>query len=442
MRTINELVRHVRRVSTSTPQYRKRVVVTGLGLVTCLGVGAKKVWKRLLNGECGITKITEPGFEKIPCQVAGYVPANELNIEQLIPKSELREMSMGSIYALAAANEALEDADWHPFTDEEKEYTGVAVGMGMSKFGDIVDAGITLKNRGYSRISPFFIPKVLLNMPAGHVSLRYGLKGPNHVVNTACATGLHAIGDGSRFIQNGDANVMVCGGTEASVGPLAIAGFARMRALSTSFNDRPIEASRPFDKDRDGFVMADGSGVVVLEEYEHAKNRGAKIYAEILGYGLSGDSFHLTSPDSEGAGARRSMSAALQNAGLCPQDVTHINAHATSTPLGDVAECKAVFRVFGENSKNILMTSTKGAIGHLLGAAGSVEAIFTILACYHGIVPPTLNLFNPDTGVDLNIVRGRSATWDLDKRIGLTNSFGFGGTNSSMCIGSVNEAHS
>jgi 3-oxoacyl-[acyl-carrier-protein] synthase II len=251
------------------------------------------------------------------------------------------------------------------------------------------------------------------------------------VVNTACATGLHAIGDGSRFIQNGDANVMVCGGTEASVGPLAIAGFARMRALSTSFNDRPTEASRPFDKERDGFVMADGAGVVVLEDYDHAKNRGAKIYAEILGYGLSGDAFHVASPDSEGAGACRSMSAAIRNAGL------YINAHATSTPLGDAAECKAVSRVFGENSKNILMTSTKGAVGHLLGAAGSVEAIFTILACYHGVVPPILNLENPDTGVDLNFVRGKAVTWNMEKRIGLTNSFGFGGTNSSMCIGNV-----
>ncbi|KAL5016006.1 hypothetical protein ScPMuIL_005595 [Solemya velum] len=417
----------IRRLSSRKPSTKIRVVVTGLGLVTCLGVGTQLVWNKLVEGNCGISSVKGEGYKKIPCQVAGYVPRGEnigeLDLNRHVSITDQRTMSIATAYSLVAVEEALTDAKWLSLSDEDKQRTGVAVGMGMVGLEEIVTTGSLLRDRGYNRVNPHFIPNILVNMAAGHVSLKYGLQGPNHAVSTACATGLHAIGDATRFIQNGDADVMVAGGTEACIGPLAIAGFSRMRALSTNFNDRPEEASRPFDRDRDGFVMSEGTGIMVLEELSHALNRGANIHGEILGYGLSGEAFHMTAPSTEGKGAFQCMSGALRNAGINTEEIGYINAHATSTPLGDAAESKAISDLFKEHTDSLLVSSTKGATGHLLGAAGSVEAIFTLLACKHGRVPPTKNLHHPDTGFDLNYVPFKSADWSTDKRKALSNSF-------------------
>ncbi|KAK7087767.1 3-oxoacyl-[acyl-carrier-protein] synthase, mitochondrial-like [Littorina saxatilis] len=417
---------------------RRRVVVTGVGLVTCLGVGAETVWNRLLQGQCGIGKVKGKGYEQVPCQVAGLVPCGEesdtFNRQRYVPKSQDRGISLASAFALAAAEEALTCAGWKPQDESELERTGVCVGTGMVSLEEIADAGQQLRSGMYRKVSPWFVPEILINIAAGHVSLKYGFKGPNHSVSTACATGLHAIGDASRFIRHGDADVMVAGGAEACVGPLALAGFARMRALCTSFNDSPQEASRPFDKRREGFVMAEGAGLVVLEELSHAQNRGATIYGEVLGYGLSGDANHLTAPSESGDGAFRCMKSALKDAGIAANAVGHVNAHATSTPLGDAAESHAIQLLLGEK---VLVTSTKGALGHLLGAAGSVEAIIALKSCQTGVIPPTLNLSHPDTGCDLDYVTGSPRPWavkDGGQRIALSNSFGFGGTNACVCL--------
>ncbi|XP_045171726.2 3-oxoacyl-[acyl-carrier-protein] synthase, mitochondrial-like [Mercenaria mercenaria] len=416
----------------------RRVVVTGLGMVTCLGVGTKHVWDRLLNGDCGIQKLTDKAFDQIPCKVAGVVPRGnnpgQLNLDEHVSPADQRVMSLASTYALVAADEAFNDANWRPSTVEEKQRTGVAIGMGMVGMQHIANVGQIFREKGYRHVSPYFIPMVLVNMAAGHVSLRYGLQGPNHAVSTACTTGLHAIGDAARFIQYGDADVMVAGGTEASIDPLSIAGFARMRALSTKYNSTPELASRPFDKDRDGFVMSEGAGVMILEELYHAKNRGANIYAEILGYGLSADAHHITAPSEDGTGAYNCMKNALKHADLEPESVGYVNAHATSTPLGDKAESGAIFKLFGRHCDKLLISSTKGATGHLLGAAGSLEAMLTVLACQSGKVPPTVNLNQSDTGFDLNYVFKKFSNWPDKKRIGLSNSFGFGGTNASICF--------
>ncbi|XP_060608520.1 3-oxoacyl-[acyl-carrier-protein] synthase, mitochondrial-like [Ruditapes philippinarum] len=422
---------------------KRRVVVTGLGMVTCLGVGTKHVWNRLLKGECGIQKLTEPEYDQIPCKVAGLVPRGnnpgELNLDDHISQADQRVMSLASAYAIVAADEAIKDADWKPKSAEEKQRTGVAIGMGMVGMQHIANIGQIFREQGYRRVSPHFIPMVLVNMAAGHVSLKYGLQGPNHAVSTACTTGLHAIGDAARFIQYGDADVMVAGGTEASVDPLSIAGFARMRALSTKFNDTPEISSRPFDKDRDGFVMSEGAGVMVLEELSHAENRGANIYAEVLGYGLSADAHHITAPSEDGTGAYNCMKNALRHADVKTDCVGYINAHATSTPLGDKAESSAIYQLFGENCENLLVSSTKGATGHLLGAAGSLEAMFTVLACHSGKVPPTVNLDQSDTGYDLNYVCKTFSDWTNQRRVGLSNSFGFGGTNGSLCFSNFDK---
>ncbi|XP_041348026.1 3-oxoacyl-[acyl-carrier-protein] synthase, mitochondrial-like [Gigantopelta aegis] len=431
----------LRQLASLARSDRRRVVVTGQGLITCLGIGAEHVWKKMLEGRSGISSIDGKGFENIPCQVAGSVPRGdnpgELNLESHIPPSELRNLPLAAAYGLIAAEEALSMAGWKPQDITDLERTGVAVGQGMVSLEEITDAGVALRERGHRRVNPFFIPKILINMPAGHISIKYKFQGPNHSVSTACTTGVHAIGDAFRFIQRGDADVMVAGGTEACIGPLAVSGFARMRALSTNFNKTPEKASRPFDKDRDGFVMSEGAGIVVLEELEHAKARSAQIYAEILGYGLSGDAQHITAPDENGNGARLCMQATIRDAGIDCSDVGYINAHATSTPLGDRAESRAIVNVFGEFSKSLYVSSTKGAVGHLLGAAGSVETIFCILACQHGQIPPTVNLDDSDTGCDLNYVLKRSVSWDRnsERRIAISNSFGFGGTNASLCVG-------
>jgi len=418
----------------------RRVVVTGIGLVTPLGCGVEPSWQRLIKGESGIASIQGFDVSDIPCRIAGQVPrgdaqSDKFNPDDFIAPKDQRKMDTFIHFAIAAAVQAVGDSGWKPTTDEERERTGVLIGSGIGGLEGIYDASITLHERGPRRVSPFFIPACLINLASGNVSIRFGFRGPNHAVVTACSTGAHAIGDAARFIQADDADVMVAGGTEASICRLGLAGFAQARALSTGFNDEPTRASRPWDKDRDGFVMGEGSGILILEELEHAKQRGAKIYAEVIGYGLSGDAYHITAPSEDGVGAFAAMRMALKRAKLNPEDIDYINAHGTSTPLGDEIELNAVKRLFGDAAYKISMSSTKSAIGHLLGAAGAVEAIFSILAIRDSVLPPTLNLDNPSPGCDIDLVPKQAK--ERKVKYALSNSFGFGGTNASLIFTAV-----
>src|ERR1700674_430624 len=413
----------------------RRVVVTGMGLVTPLGIGLERVWGRLVAGESGIGAIQSFDVSDLPSRVAGQVPRGDrafglFNADDWVPPKDHRRMDEFIIFAMGAAIQAVEDAGWQPDSEEECERTGVMIGSGIGGLPGIAETALTLQERGPRRVSPFFIPASLINLASGNVSIRYGFKGPNHAVVTACSTGAHAIGDAARLIMLDDADVMVCGGTEAAICRLGLAGFAAARALSTGFNDDPPRASRPWGQERDGFVMGEGAGILVLEEYEHARVRGARIYAEVIGYGMSSDAFHLTAPSEDGKGAFRSMRNALKRAGLAPDKIDYINAHGTSTPLGDEIELGAVKRLFVEHAYALSMSSTKSAIGHLLGAAGSVEAIFSILAIRDGVVPPTLTLDNPSPSSELDLVPKRAK--ERKVRYALSNSFGFGGTNASL----------
>jgi 3-oxoacyl-[acyl-carrier-protein] synthase II len=413
----------------------RRVVVTGMGLVTPLGVGLERNWNSLLAGASGVRPIQSFDVSDLPVKIAAQVPRGEtdfglFNADDWVPPKDQRKMDGFIVFALAAAAQAVEDAGWTPEDEEACERTGVMIGSGIGGLPGITEGALTLHERGPRRISPFFIPANLINLASGHVSIRYGFTGPNHAVVTACSTGAHAIGDAARLIMLDDADVMVCGGTEAAVCRLGLAGFAAARALSTAFNDDPPRASRPWDEERDGFVMGEGAGILILEECEHARRRGAKIYAEVIGYGMSSDAFHLTAPAEDGKGALRSMRNALRRARIAPEKVDYINAHGTSTPLGDEVEVGAVKRQFGAHAYELSMSSTKSAIGHLLGAAGSVEAIFSILAIRDGVVPPTLNLDNPSPSCDIDLVPKLAKERRVDHA--LSNSFGFGGTNASL----------
>ncbi|KAJ3011495.1 UNVERIFIED_CONTAM: Mitochondrial beta-keto-acyl synthase [Siphonaria sp. JEL0065] len=414
---------------------KRRVVVTGLGAVTPLGNTIGSSWQNLISGKCGIEALTEKGFEGLPSRVAGRIKGFDYKLA--VPKSDWTKTVPFMHYAYAAAQQALEDANWFPTVEHLKHKTGVCIGSGIGCLDEIAETALSFQQKGYKKVSPYFVPKTLVNMAAGNISIRYGLMGPNHSVSTACATGAHSIGDAMRFIQYGDADVMLAGGTEASVSPLSVAGFCRAKSLATKYNDAPSEACRPFDANRDGFVIGEGAGIVVLEEYEHAKARGAKIYAEIRGYGLTGDANHITSPPDDGSGAARAMKRALEVGGLQPEEVDYINAHATSTDQGDLAETRAIKSVFKEGSQ-VAVSSTKGATGHLLGAAGSVEAIFAILAVHKNIAPHTLNLntLSPAEEFSLNYLRGQ-AQHGKEIRAALSNSFGFGGTNASLLFAKV-----
>jgi len=415
----------------------RRVVVTGLGMVSPLGCGVEATWKRILNSESGAKRIDTFEVSDLPSQVACSVPRGDgsngtFNPDQWMEPKEQRKVDDFVIFAMGAARQALDDANWHPATEEDRCATGTMIGSGIGGLTGIAEASIILKERGPRKLSPFFIPGRLINLASGFVSIEHGLKGPNHSVVTACSTGAHAIGDASRLIALGDAEVMVAGGTESPISRISMAGFCALRALSTGYNDSPEKASRPYDRDRDGFVMGEGAGIVVLEEYEHAKKRGAKMYAEIVGYGLSGDAYHITAPSPDGDGAFRCMSAALKRAGMAPSDLDYINAHGTSTPLGDEIELGAAQRLLGNAASKVSMSSTKSSTGHLLGAAGAVEAIFSILAIRDNIAPPTINLDNPsvETAIDLVPFKAR----EREINTALSNSFGFGGTNASLIV--------
>ncbi|WP_033067598.1 beta-ketoacyl-ACP synthase II [Thalassospira australica] len=418
----------------------RRVVVTGIGAVTPLASGAQNTWQKLLNSQSGIKSIDTFDVSDIPAKIAGLVPRGEgdglFNAQDHVSIKDMKKMDDFIVYGVAAADQALEDSGWKPETDEDQEATGVLIGSGIGGLPKISESTELVNNGKTRRVSPFFIPSCLINLVSGQVSIKHGLKGPNHAVVTACSTGAHAVGDASRMIMLGDADVMVAGGAEAAVCRLGMAGFAAARALSTGYNDTPTEASRPWDEGRDGFVMGEGAGCVVLEEYEHAKARGAKIYAEVAGYGMSGDAYHITAPAEDGNGGFRSMRNAIRNAGLNPEDVDYVNAHGTSTPLGDEIELGAVKRLFGDHAQKMSMSSTKSATGHLLGAAGAIEAVFSILAIHEGVVPPTLNLRNPSeacTGIDLVPLEAKQRKVN----VALSNSFGFGGTNASLVFKAV-----
>ncbi|WP_370264834.1 beta-ketoacyl-ACP synthase II [Asaia sp. W19] len=417
----------------------RRVVVTGMGLVTPLAVGVEQTWQRLIAGQTGIGRITSFDPSDLPAHVAGEVPEGPtaeggLTLSDWVPTKDQKKMDRFIHLGMAAAIQAVEDSGWKPETEEDRCATGVMIGSGIGGLQTIYDASLTVASGKARRLSPFFIPSALINLISGHVSIRYGFKGPNHSAVTACATGVHAIGDATRLIMLGDADVMIAGGAEAAVCPLGIAGFSSARALSTSFNETPEKASRPWDRDRDGFVMGEGSGIVVLEEYEHAKARGAKIYGEIIGYGLSGDAHHITAPAEGHEGAFRAMTAALRSAGISPADIDYVNAHGTST-MADDLELDAVERFFGADAKSVAMSSTKSATGHLLGAAGSVEAMFSMLAIRDNVAPPTLNLDNPARESVIDRVAHEAQQRKIN--IALSNSFGFGGTNASLIVKGV-----
>ena len=418
----------------------RRVVVTGLGTVNPLGCGVETTWANLLASKSGAKRIDDFQVDDIACQIAHRIPLGPLAEGKFSPDDwmdtkEQRKVDPFIVFAMAAASMAIADAGVEPRTQDEAERSGVLIGSGIGGVGGIYEASITLFEKGPRRISPFFIPGRIINMASGYVSIRFGLKGPNHSVVTACSTGAHAIGDSWRIIAMGDADVMVAGGAESPVNRISMAGFAACRALSTGFNDRPTEASRPYDKDRDGFVMGEGAAVLVLEEYARAKARGAKIYGEVVGYGMSGDAFHITAPTSDGDGGYRCMQMAVKRAGIVPADIDYINAHGTSTPLGDEIELGAVTRLLGAAAGKAAMSSTKSAIGHLLGAAGSIEAIFSLLAMRDNIAPPTLNLDNPSVETPINLVPKVAVKKQID--VALSNSFGFGGTNASLIFRKV-----
>jgi len=415
----------------------RRVVITGLGLVTPLGCGVDVNWARLTAGQSGASRITRFEASDLACKIACQVPRGDgtdgtFNQDEWIEPKEARKVDDFIVFGLAAAVQAVNDSDFVPSDEEDACRTGVMIGSGIGGLPGIADAALVLEKQGPRRISPFFIPGRLINLVSGHVSIRFGFKGPNHSVVTACATGAHAIGDASRLIMFGDADVMVAGGAEAAICRIGIAGFAACRALSTGFNDEPQRASRPYDRDRDGFVMGEGAGVVVLEELEHAKKRGAKIYGEVKGYGLSGDAYHITSPAEDGDGGFRAMQAALKNAGLSTSDIDYVNAHGTSTPLGDEIELGAVTRLFGNSASRLTMSSTKSATGHLLGAAGAVEAIYSVLTLTNQVAPPTINLENPSVDTPIDLVPQKAK--DLRVNAVMSNSFGFGGTNATLIL--------
>jgi 3-oxoacyl-[acyl-carrier-protein] synthase II len=413
----------------------RRVVVTGLGMVTPLACGVELTWQSIISGQSGARRIESFEVSDLPSQIACQIPLGDgsggtFDPDQWMEPKEQRKVDDFIIYAMCAARQALDDAGWRPTSYEDQIATGVMIGSGIGGVEGIAENAIILKERGPRRISPFFIPGRIINLAAGYVSIEFGLKGPNHAVVTACSTGAHAIGDAGRLIALGDADVMLAGGAESPVNRISMAGFAAVRALSTGFNDTPQRASRPYDKDRDGFVMGEGAGVLVLEDYEHAMRRGAKIHAELIGYGLSGDAYHITAPAPDGDGAFRCMTAALRRAGISPAEIDYINAHGTSTPMGDEIELAAVQRLLGDAAARVSMSSTKSSIGHLLGAAGAVEAIFSILAIRDRVAPPTINLDNPSVETPIDLVPHHSKKRDID--LVLSNSFGFGGTNASL----------
>ncbi|MFZ0175664.1 MAG: beta-ketoacyl-ACP synthase II [Pseudolabrys sp.] len=413
----------------------RRVVVTGLGMVTPLGCGVEPTWKRLLRGESGAGKIDSFDVSDIACKIACEIPRGDgsnatFNPDQWMEPKDQRKVDEFILFAMCAARQALDDAGWRPTSYDEQTTTGVLIGSGIGGIEGIAEAAIQLHEKGPRRVSPFFIPGRIINLASGFVSIAFGLKGPNHAVVTACSTGAHAIGDAARLVALGDADVMVAGGAESPVNRISLAGFSALRALSTNFNDDPTRASRPYDKDRDGFVMGEGAGVVVVEALDHAKARGAKIYAELIGYGMSGDAHHITAPAPDGDGALRCMKGAIRTAGISTGDIDYINAHGTSTPLGDEIELGAVQKLVGNAAGRMSMSSTKSCIGHLLGAAGAVEAIFSILAIRDRVVPPTINLDNPSVDTPIDLVPHQARKRDVDTA--LSNSFGFGGTNASL----------
>jgi 3-oxoacyl-[acyl-carrier-protein] synthase II len=415
----------------------RRVVITGLGLVTPLGMGVPASWAGILAGKSGARRVDEFDIADFPCQIACMVPRGptsegKFNPDDWMEPKEQRKVDDFIIFAMAAATEAIKDSGIKLDSRDDQERAGVLIGSGIGGLNGIADTAILLKEKGHRRVSPFFIPGRLINLASGYVSIKHKLRGPNHSVVTACSTGSHAIGDAARIVMLGDADVMVAGGAESPVGRIALAGFAACRALSTGFNDRPTEASRPYDKDRDGFVMGEGAGIVVLEELEHAKARGAHIYAEVIGYGMSGDAHHITAPAEDGDGAMRCMKAALKRAGLAPSDIDYINAHGTSTPMGDEIELGAVERLMGNAAGKLAMSSTKSATGHLLGAAGAIEAVFSVLAIRDNVAPPTLNLHSPSVETAIDLVAHHAKPREINTV--LSNSFGFGGTNASLVM--------
>jgi 3-oxoacyl-[acyl-carrier-protein] synthase II len=415
----------------------RRVVITGLGMVSPLACGVEETWARLVAGESGAGPITRFDSSQLATHIACEVPLGDgsdgtFNADDWMSTKDQRKVDTFILYAMAAAEQAVRDAGWMPEDEADRERTGFIIGSGIGGLQSIAETTLVLKEKGPRRVSPFFIPGALINLCSGQVSIRYGFKGPNHAVVTACSTGAHAIGDGTRLIQHGGADVMIAGGSEAAICEIGIAGFAACKALSTNFNDTPEKASRPYDRDRDGFVMGEGAGVVVLAEGEHARARGAKIYAEVVGYGLSGDAYHITSPAPDGDGGFRSMSAALKGAGITPDQIDYVNAHGTSTPLGDEIELGAVTRLLGNAAGKVTMSSTKSSTGHLLGAAGAVEAIFCVLALRDQIAPPTINLENPSVESVIDLAPMQAVKRKID--VALSNSFGFGGTNASLVL--------